>query len=286
MHFRFAPGVLATMIVAGALWVYHWETARRERAAHGRLAEVTRLNGYVMSALGLGALAGAVAVLVPTLIGIVVTSAQEVLAGDDWWRDRVALGLTLGVVGAPVWGLFWFSMQRRLPLGIEERDALPRRLLVYGVIAAGALAALGSISHLLYLVLDQALDEGLSLTLLRDGKWSIGALAAAALIAPYYWLVLQEDRRALAEAGPAVREAPQRKSIAALVPDGGAPLIHQLEAKLKSSVRVLERVDAGAGIPALSPEELERLAQRIAAAPGGRVLLVLDASGVQVYSYR
>jgi hypothetical protein len=287
MHFRFLAGTIATVIVAVALWLYHWETARRERAAYGRLAEVTRLNGYVMSALGLGALAGAIAVLAPTMIGIVISSAREVLAGDDWWRDRMTLAATLGVIGAPVWAYFWFSMQGRLAAGgVDERGSLPRRLFIYGVLTAGALAALGSVSHLLFLILDRALGEGLSLTMLRDGKWSIGALVTALLIAPYYWFVLQEDRQALAEAAPVPRAAPRRKSVAVLIPEGGGALVRQIEAQIKQSVRVLDRLDVGAKLPELSAEELERLDQRVTAAPGERVLLVVDAGGVQVYSYR
>ena len=285
-HFRFLPGTVASIIVGLGLWVYHWDTARREQAAYGRLAEVTRINGYVMSALGLGAIAGAVAVLVPTVIGIAVSSAREVLAGEDWWRDRIAVVLTLAILGAPVWGYYWSSMQRRAEAGgAEERAALPRRLLVYGVAAAGTLAALGSVSYLLFAFLDAALENELSPAFLRDAKWSMGALVTAALIAPYYWFVLQEDRRALAKAAPPPGAAP-RKAVTLLIADGSAPFVRQLEGVLKGKVRVLQRTDPGAGLPQLSGEDLERLERRIAEAPGTRVLLVADASGVQVYPYR
>jgi len=49
---------------------------------------------------------------------------------------------------------------------------------------------------------------------------------------------------------------------------------------------VLDRADPGIGVPVLSDDDIERLKQRIGEAPGSQVLLVADASGVHVYSYR
>src|SRR3972149_4398022 len=82
-----------------------------------------------MAALGVGTLAAAVIVLVPTVIAIGITSAREVLVGPDWWRNRIALFLTFALLGGPVWSYYWFSMQRWAARGgPEERASLPRRV--------------------------------------------------------------------------------------------------------------------------------------------------------------
>lgn len=283
-HFRFLPGALSPLIIGLGLWLYHWGVMQQERAALGQLLAARRIYAYIMAALGLGALAGAVIVLVPTVIGIAVTSARDVLVGTDWWRDRIVLVLTLGLLGSPVWAYHWFSIQRRVAIaGPEERTSLPRRILVYGVLGAGALAFLGSISYLLFIFLDALLGGALSLTLLRDAKWSMGTVVAAVLFVPYYWLILQEDRLV---AEPAALPPVARKSVTVLIPEGGGAFVGQLETALSGKVRVLHRVDADAGLPELSADDLQRLERRIAEAVGSRVLLVADASGVQVYSYR
>ncbi len=284
-HFRVLPGAISPLLIGLVLWLYHWAVVEREQAARGELPAAKRIYGYIMTALGIGALAAAIIVLVPTVVGIAATSARDVDVGGDWWRDRLAAALTLGLLGSPVWGYYWFAMQRRAAAGgEEERTSFPRRILIYGALVVGALAVLGSISHLLYLCLNALLENELSLTILREGKWSMGTFVAGALFVPYYWLVLQEDRQAIGER--AARPAAPRKSVTVLMAEGGGTFLSQIEAVLGEKVRVLHRVDPGIAVPDLSAEDFENLERRIAEAAGSRVLLVPDATGVQLYSYR
>ncbi|MEX1252725.1 MAG: DUF5671 domain-containing protein [Dehalococcoidia bacterium] len=286
MHFRFVPAALAPLLVGLVLWGYHWAVVREERAAVGELGAARRIYGYLVTVLGLGALIGAVIVLVSTVIGLAVTSARDELVGPDWWRDRMTLVLTLALVGGPLWALQWFPLQgRAVRAGTEERQSLPRRIFLYGIAGAATLTFLGSVSYLLFVFLNAVLEDKMSLTLLRDAKWSIGTLVAAGLFAPYHWLVLQEDRKAAEEAPPAARAAPA-KSVTLLIAAEGLAFVPRLEAALGTRVRVLDRADPGTGVPVLSDEDIERLKQRIAEAPGSQVLLVADAAGVQVFSYR
>jgi hypothetical protein len=283
-HFRFLPGALSPLIIGLGLWFYHWATVQQERATLGELRVVRRIYGYVMAALGLGVLAAAIVVLVSTAIGIAVTSARDVLVGADWWRDRIVLVLTLGLLGVPVWTYYWFSMQRMVASAeAAERTSLPRRILIFGVLGVGTLAFLGSVSYLLFVFLDAVLEDTLSLTLLRDAKWSMGAVVAAGLLVPYYWLILREDLQAIGE--PAARPPISRKSVTVLIPEGGGAFVAQLDTFLSRKARVLHRLDPDVGIPELSADDLQGLERRIAEAAGSRVLLVADAAGVQVYSY-
>ena len=197
----------------------------------------------------------------------------------------MVLVLTLGLIGGPVWSYYWFAMQRRLAAGgDDERASLPRRVLVYGVIGVGALAMLGSMSHILFLFLEALLEDGLSLAVLRDMKWSIGVAFTSGLLVPYHWLILREDRTATGDsvAGPA---AP-RKSVTVLIGASGGAFVSQIEASLGGKVRVLRRVDANIGLPELSAEEIQGVERRVTDAEGSRVLLIVDTAGLQVYSYR
>ena len=166
----------------------------------------------------------------------------------------------------------------------DERASPPRRILVFGVVGVGTLAFLGSTSYLLFLFLDALLAGTMSLTVLMDARWSMGVLVAAGLFVPYYLFILREDWKAAQES--ATPSSARRKSVTVLIPEGGGPFLAGLETVLRGKPRVLRRLDADAGVPALSPADLQSLERRVAEAAGSRVLLVADATGVQVYSYR
>jgi hypothetical protein len=284
-HFRFLPGALSSLVIGLSLWLCHWQTVQRERSPLGQLQAARQTYAYIMAALGLGALAASVVVLVSTATGIVVTSARDVLVGTDWWRDRIVLVLTLLLLGTPVWSFHWFLMQRMVAAGhAEERAVLPRRILIFGVVGAGTLAFLGNVSYLLFLFLNALLEGTLSLTLLVDAKWSMGAVVAAVLFVPYHWLTLQEDRKATKESAP--RQLARRKSVTVLIPEGSDPFLARLETVLPGKPRVLCRLDPDVGVPELSADDFRGVERRIRDAPGGRVLLVAEATGVRVYSYR
>jgi hypothetical protein len=284
-HFRFLPGALSSLVIGLSLWLCHWQTVQRERSPLGQLQAARQTYAYIMAALGLGALAASVVVLVSTAIGIVVTSASQVLVGTDWWRDRIVLGLTLLLLGTPVWSLHWFSMQRMVAAGHpEERAISPRRILLFGAVGVGTLAFLGNVSYLLFVLLNALLEDKLSLDLLVDAKWSMGAIVAAGLFVPYYWFILRDDWKAAGEsaAGPATRH----KSVTVLIPEGGGSFLAGLETVLREKPRVLCRLDPDIGMPELSANDLRSVERRIREAPGDRVLLVAEATGVRVYSYR
>ncbi len=176
-------------------------------------------------------------------------------------------------------------MQRAVAAGDAAERASPfRRILIFGAVGVGTLAFLGNVSYLLFELLDAFLKDTLSLTLLAEVKWSMGALVAAGLFVPYYWFILREDRRA-EEESPARPSAP-RKSVTVLAPEGSGPFLAGLEAVLGEKPRVLCRLDPDAGVPELSTSDLRRVERSVVAAAGSRVLLVADATGVQVFSYR
>ena len=197
-HFRFLPGAVASLSVGVGLWLYHWMVVQREVDV-SPLGERSsrRAYAYIVAALGLGALAVGVGVVVTNAVAIFVDSARDVVAGPDFWRNRVVLFITLAAVGVPAWGYYWRSAQLRVQEeGAEERASLARRIFIFGVLTVGALALLGSVSFLLFVFLRDALEGELALTSLRDAKNGIGVAAAVAVFLPYYWLIYRQDRRA------------------------------------------------------------------------------------------
>ena len=169
--------------------------------------------------------------------------------------------------------------------------ALSRRVFVYFVFGVSVLIVLCSVSGVLFLVLKDALEANLSINVIQDAKLPLGMALMAGAVGFYYWLVLQEDRRALAGTLGGARDvAPDQprilKNVIAIAPGAAQPEISRLEANLGSPIRFWRRLDAGEAMPSLTEERLADVRRRIAEAPGDRVLLTLDASGITVVPYR
>jgi len=287
-QFRFLPAALAALISGGALWGYHWAVVRQESGTGlvGSLA-ARQVYRYLLAALGLGTLAAGLVILLGVVIGVIAPQSGQELLRADWWRNPLASAVTLLLVGAPLWGFYWFGVQRDTGAGLLERTTLSRRIFIYLVLGVAVFAALGNLSALLFLFLRDLLEGQLSAQLVQDARWSIGGLLTAGAVSVYYWLVLREDRRAI----PAVEEPsavplPVRKAVIALATEAAQPLLRRLEAQLGIPVRLWQRLDPDAEVPTLSDEELRVTQERIAEAPGDRVLLTIDASGVRVVPYR
>ncbi len=287
-YFRFLPSALSALVAGCGLWGYHWAVAQQESRASGKLPEARRVYRYLVAAVALGALGVGLVALLGVGAGSVLPLGGDELAGSRWWRGQLALGLTLLAVGGPLWAYHWFGAQREAVLGgIEELAALPRRVFVYFVFGVAVLIGLGSLITVLFLVLKGVLEADFSIAIFQNAKLPLGMALVAGAIGVYHWLVLQEDRRALADApGETGDDIRAPKNVIALVPGAAQPVIRRLEAKLGTAIRMWQRLDTGGMVPDLTDEELDDARRRIGDAPGERILLTMDASGINVAPYR
>lgn len=186
-----------------------------------------------------------------------------------------------------MWGYHWYGLQRDAGAGLLERLTLPRRIFIYLMPGAAILGALGNLSTLLFIFLRDLLEGELSAQTVQDTKWSIGVLLTAGAVSVYHWLVLREDRGAIPELKePPIPTPPVGKAVIALATEAARPLLRRMEAQLGVPIRLWQWLDPYDQIPTLSDEELAETRERIAQAPGDRVLLTIDAFGVRVLPYR
>jgi hypothetical protein len=287
-QFRFLPAALAALVSGGALWGYHWAVVRQESAtgAPGSLA-FRHVYRYLLAGLGLGTLAAGLVILFGVVIGVIAPQSGQELLRADWWRNPISYAATLLLVGVPLWGSYWSGVQRDVGAGLLDRTDLTRRIFIHLVLGAAVLAVLGNLSALLFMFLRDLLEGELSAQLVQDAKWSIGALLTAGAVSVYYWLVLGEDRQAAPEQEKfPTRAPPLRKVVFALASEAARPLVRRLEEQLGVPVRLWQRLDSDAGAPSLTDGELRATQQRIADAPGDRIILIIDNSGVRVVPYR
>ena len=285
-YFRFLPGSLALLSIGLGLWAYHWTTVQKEAEVSPHEAEgVRRAYAYILSALGMGALVVAIGVLVNTALAVIFEGSRELIAGRGIWRAPIALSITLGILGAPLWGYYWRSIQQRVStIGAEERESLARRVYIFAALGIGALALLGSGSTLLFFFLRDLLGDGLSFDTLRDAKGAIDIIVAVAIFLPYHWLVYRQDRQAAPEAAAPV-ERVTRKEVSVLVGEDGNAFVQSLEAALGYRVIALRWADPDATQPQLEEGQFQELAQRVNQSAGYSVLLVPDGTTVRVLSY-
>ena len=298
--FEFLPGGVAALAVGIALWACHWHRVRYEAGlSAGMTLSARRAYTYILAAIGTGALAAAVFMLVAAALKLVLAQFGDVVVGGDQWKRPLINIITLAILGGPVWGYYWRNIERRaLDIGADERQAASRRIFIFAALGIGVIALLGSVSALLFFFLRDLLDFSVSLGTVDDMAEPIAIIAAAAAFLPYYWAVYRQDQDAAPEteaessASPAdslVRpelaegQSP-RKQVTLLAAAGGA-VARQLQNALGYEISVLRWADTDAFTPALTDEECAQLVQSISDAPGGYALLIPDGAALRVLSH-
>ncbi|MBI4281868.1 MAG: hypothetical protein HY672_00045 [Chloroflexi bacterium] len=292
LHFDVLPTLVSFVVVGGGLWGYHWATVRQEAAIARRgLVGARRVYSYLVSAVGLVTLSAGLVFLFAVAIGVLSPAEGDRIAGGDWWRNPLALAITLLAVGTPLWGLYWRDVQRvAVQGGAEERSALSRRVFIYLIFGISVLMVLINLSIVLFRLFDAAFGGGDSSNVLWDTRWSVGILLAAGAVSVYYWMVLKEDREATAglerAVEPGAPEARLRKSVTVLVAEEDMPLVRRLEARLGYDVQVWRRTEGRSLAPALSDDRLAETAQQVLDADSQHIFLLVDAAGIHVVPYR
>ncbi len=283
-HFDFFPAAVASLILAGAILAYHSIVSAQELRA-----SVTTPTGgrqsypYVLAAVGLAMTAGAIIALASAVMDALIQGDHAIVFGGDLWRNGIVLAITAGILGVPLWGYYWASVQRRVrDEGPEARTLLARRAFIFAVLAVGMLAFLGSVSQALFVLISGVLETDMS-NVLDDAKVSISILLAVGVFVPYHWMVYRTDR----ETAPTEPEKDyvKRKMVTVLVGGGGAEVQSGLERALHYSVKRLNLTAADAPMPELAESDYEELAAKIDRVTGDNVILVPEGTTFRVLPY-
>ncbi len=283
-HFSMFPAGIATLSIGITLWVYFRRRMIIE-SSDDKSPHVSRCYDLLIAAIGLLVVASASVAVLDTFFRLISDSSPVVVRGDVQWRSRLAIVLTLLLVGAPVWWAHWRRIQMPALSDPEvERTALPRKLYVMGVLCLGLLSLVGGSSSTLFIFLRDLLDVDLSLNTLHDLSTSLSVVLTALLIIPYHWLIYRQDR----ELEPDVPEpiaAPMLKSVMLLTAVGGSEIVDRVETALGYTVTRVHWPDPDAFVPTLDSDQIDRLVNEVSSAPGTIVMLVPDADGLRVISY-
>jgi hypothetical protein len=181
---------LAVVVVAGPLWAYH----RRQMAVEARVSDLPargetaqRMFGYLMAAVGLGALFFGLGGLLSTLLRMVL--APDVLGTG--WREPLSFYLALSLVALPVYGLTSQVIERRVRSSPAEERALSRRIYLYAALLFGIVATVIAAVVLVRLLLGALLGTAEPDFLAEAGRWAGYALVGAAIAVAHALLLLR-----------------------------------------------------------------------------------------------
>lgn len=148
-------GPVSLIPLGFAVWTGFWRYLRHEEARAPETHEsetIRRVYYYTVAATGLALLwFGAVALVQAGLDRMFVASS---VTTATYWVDALARGVSLLVVGAPIWALHWRAVERVArrtdEAGRAERASGPRRVYLYGVALVGAVLILTYLAQVAY----------------------------------------------------------------------------------------------------------------------------------------
>lgn len=281
-HFAAAPNWLATLVVGLAIWAYHRAILLRE-VDESPLGAVSgsRVYTYSLAGFGLAAVSLSIGIATAFLAESLLRSDRGILVGAGSQLDPLATAIAVALVGTPVFLGYWRLAQQRAGIpGGEEQSALARKVFVFSVLGAAALALTGSLSYLLYVLLSDVLAGVFGFEFLYEGRGAVGATAATLPFLLYFWHINRSDR----ELEPA-RSKPRRRPVAVLSGPGAEGIVADIERTLGYRVETFAWAEAEGTAGTMAPDQLRELAARVSGAKGSRVLITLDSSGARVLSY-
>jgi hypothetical protein len=251
-------------------------------AAQSRSQGTERIYRYLMAAIGLGTLAAGLVVLFTVVIGLLLPESGTVVRESA--GNGVAIGLTLLIVGGPLWAVYWFRQQAIVRAesirGIDEREALSRRVFIFLVFGIAVLATIGTLSAFVYSIIVALLNGDLGVDTFYETRLEVATVLTAGAIGIYHWLVLREDRATVRVSGFTPPPAFTKQVI---VVSSQQSFADALAMRLGAPVQWWQSLANGA----LATEaSLDEAAAQIRSTPGDAVLVLVDAAGTRVIPYR
>ena len=197
-HFEGVPTAGACVIVGAVSWWYHRQVFTGATPAR---MEVTRVYEYLMAGIALVAAAVGVTMVVVALVeSLVPVAAVEV--GTSVVNSLLS-GVTLLIVGGPLWLVFWSRIGRATrDRGPEELASPTRRIYLFVLFGLGGVTAVVAVLVAAFLGIQDALQNGFDAQGVREMRTPVAILLATGAISGYHWLVYRQDRSQLPVAAP------------------------------------------------------------------------------------
>jgi hypothetical protein len=140
----FSSGTLASMIIAGIIWFYHWRVSESEGHPSSAAKTLRRWYVYTLAGFGLVWLAvGLVQLLNAAIVNLPVWGST--LVRGQFWDHTAQMSIAMILLGGVTWYFHWFRMAK------GDFDSTLRQIYFYLLtISGGAIAALVASTILLF----------------------------------------------------------------------------------------------------------------------------------------
>ena len=267
-HFSVLPTAFAAAALGLSVFAYHRSLIRGLRIA--ARSEVDRVYEYLLAATGLITSGVGVAMLIVALIQAIVPSA--VAEAGTTGGDVLLLGVTLLILGLPVWASSWLRVQRRVRHAPEEVASPTRRVYLFGLFGIGGLTAAINLIVALAIAIEDLLEETAGWETLFAIRVPLALMLTVGAIAGYHWLVFREDRL---QVGKEVPAAPRPHIRSVVVVGSDAPELHKaLTDATHARIQTWQRLDDGH--PTV---DVDAVTAKVMAVDAESVMVVVEPDG-------
>ena len=186
---QFLPEGLATLIVAGAIWYYHWRVSEGEGQPSPAAKTLRRWYVYFLSAWGLVWLSVGLVQLI-NQAALFLPVWGEALASGGFWNNGLRYSLAWISLGGLTWAFHWFRVAK------GDTDSTLRQVYLYLLaVLGGAIAGLVALTISLFGVFrfiagNLGVAPGVHFQFL---SWAVPTVLVAAAVWTYHKQVGQDE---------------------------------------------------------------------------------------------
>lgn len=266
-HFDTIPIMAAIGLVGAVSLLYH----RAELGTEVHRSDAIRSYDYLLT----------LAALVTSIIGLSILLIALFGKREDEGVNTLIAGVTMVLVGGPVWSRFWRTIQRHVIADrMAELRSPWRRIHLFTIFGGGGLAVLIATLAVLTIGLEHALDGTFGRDTLHDARFGLAVLISVTGVAWYHFTVFWAERE---EYAPVVTTPPPPTMLqrVVLVSGDGEDVSDRLTEAIGAPVTHWHRTDS----PSLKTIDIEELRDLLANRTDSDLLVVVGADEATVIPF-
>jgi hypothetical protein len=189
LHYQNIPNLAAAACVGIIFWWYHRAILETDTVR----TEIRRIYEYLMSGIGLMvAAAGFTTVLISIIEAI---SRGAVIAGGSGDVNTLLAGVTLLLVGTPVWSIFWRQIQAAVQkFPVPEFSSPTRRIYLFLLFGIVGLISVIVLIIGVFLLFDDIFRGAFGVETFRRIRYALATLIATGVVAAYHWTIYRVEK--------------------------------------------------------------------------------------------